>query len=144
MDIVYTPPQTVEAFIQHYLPNQLFYSFIVGPYGPVSGDTEFLTPCGWKQIQQYEPDDLIAQWVPDPAGDPKKGAIEFVKPADYIVSQAETFLHFSNKCSVSMMLSPNHRMPYYDAQGNLKEKMAVEMALQPSKARIPVSFVPSN
>lgn len=37
MDIVYTPPQTVEAFIQHFLPNQLFYAFIVGPYG--SGKT---------------------------------------------------------------------------------------------------------
>jgi len=36
-DVDYTPPPTVKEFIKHYLPGQLFYSFIIGPIG--SGKT---------------------------------------------------------------------------------------------------------
>ena len=32
-DVDYTPPPTVKEFIKHYLPGQLFYSFIIGPIG---------------------------------------------------------------------------------------------------------------
>ena len=35
--------------------------------GCVSCDTEFLTPLGWKRIDQYEPGDLVAQFHPHTA-----------------------------------------------------------------------------
>ncbi len=142
-NVEYTPPPTVEDFIKCKLDGELFYSYIVGPYGPVSGDTEFLTPTGWKRIDQYENTDKIAQWIPDDF-DSVKGKLEFVLPKDYIVTDADYFIHFRNKNSLSMMVSPNHRVPYYDYRGVLQVKTAQELAASPSKATIPTAFVPRN
>ena len=137
-NVEYTPPPTVEDFIKCKLDGELFYSYIVGPYGPVSGDTEFLTTTGWKRIDQYEKNDKIAQWIPDDF-DPVKGKIEFVLPKDYIVTDADYFIHFRNKNSLSMMVSPNHRVPYYDYRGVLQVKTAQELAASPSKTTIPTA-----
>ena len=140
-DVDYTPPATIEDFIRAYLPNELFYAFIIGPFGPVSGDTEYLTPSGWKPINKYTPGDKIAQWTPDELGDPKNGKVEFVDPDDYIVTEATEFIHFKNKKSLSMMLSPNHRVPLYGWDGKFKVVTAAEAAAKPSKCVVPTAFV---
>ncbi len=140
-NVEYTPPPTVEDFIKCKLDGELFYSYIVGPYGPVSGDTEYLTPSGWKPINKYVPGEKIAQWTPDESGDPKNGRIEFVDPDDYIVTEATEFIHFKNKKSLSMMLSPNHRVPLYGWDGKFKVMTAAEAAAKPSKCIVPTAFV---
>ena len=71
---------------------------LMGPFRCLSGDTEFLTPAGWKRIDAYREGDLIAQWH-------QGGAISFTAPVDYIVDKATEFIQFSNRFSMTMRLS---------------------------------------
>ncbi len=136
--ITYKPPPILRAFIKHYRPGELFYDWVVGPVGPLSGDSEFLTPEGWKRMDAYAPGDLVAQW------EPEGEALSFVAPSRYIVGEAETLIHFKNKHSLSMVLSDNHRLVYYDARGELAEAPAGHVARHRSKRRVPTTFVPSG
>jgi len=138
-DVDYTPTPTGKALIT----SDKKYSFIIGPVGPVSGDTEFLTDAGWKRVDEYQEGDLVAQWTPDPNGDPTAGVVELVQPLGYIVGPADTMLHFHNKHSLSMMLSPNHRVPYYDYRCRLQVVPAADIAVSPSVRRIPTAFTVS-
>lgn len=136
--IDYDPPPTIKAFIRDHTPEELFYSWIVGPVGPLSGDSEFLTPQGWKRIDAYAQGDLVAQWEPDDE------LMTFVEPTKYIVGYTDKLLHFSNEHSLSMMLSPNHRVVYYDYRGEFQEAPAGYVAQYPSRRRIPTTFTPTG
>jgi len=116
---VYVPPPTVAKFIK----DRSMVTAIIGPFGPLSADTEFLTPNGWKRIDEYEKGDLVLQWWPD-------GRTEFVEPDDYIVTPQTEFLWFHNKHSLSMVVSANHRVPYYDHKGQFKVALACDVAKQ--------------
>src|SRR5665213_2716186 len=140
----YTPAPIVGEFLQHYLPNELFYSFIVGPFGPVSGDTEFLTEHGWKRIDAYTRGDLVAQWKPSPDGDQTAGLLSFIEPSEYIVTPATEMIYFRNEHSLSMVLSEKHRVPYYDYRGVLQESPAGQVEARPSVRTIPTAFIPAG
>jgi hypothetical protein len=61
------------------------------PPACVPGWTEFLTPNGWKRIDQYTENDLVCQWNID-------GTTEFVKPISYIKEKSsDSFVLFKNK-----------------------------------------------
>lgn len=137
-DVEYTPSTTVSDFIT----SESFYNFIIGPVGPVSADTEFLTPEGWKRIDQYVEGDEVAQWTPDPDNDPTAGKLEFVAPDDYIVGPATEFNYFHNKHSLSMCVSDAHRVPYYDYRGQLQEAPGGHVAQHPSTRLVPTAFIP--
>ena len=50
-----------------------FVRALCGPFGCVSNDTEYLTPSGWKKIEDYDGED-IAVW------DSNTGKVFFEKP----------------------------------------------------------------
>jgi hypothetical protein len=73
--------------------------------GCVSADTEFLTPQGWKRIDEYAEGDLVAQHD-------ENGVMTFVAPKAYINLPCEEMWHVSNTHVVDMMLSDEHRVVY--------------------------------
>jgi hypothetical protein len=100
--------------------------------GCVSGDTEFLTPNGWKRIDAYSPGDAVAQWAPD-------GALTFAKPLRYVDVPCEGMWQFETR-RLSMRLSPDHRVPVYQYDGKFVVKTAGELAAHPSRHWVPVNF----
>jgi hypothetical protein len=103
-----------------------------GPFRCLSGDTEFLTPCGWKRIDAFQDGDLVAQW--------RDGAISFVEPLDYIVDKASEFIEFSNRRSLTMRLSPGHRVPHYNWAGAFTVLTAAEIERHPSRRTMITTF----
>ena len=81
--------------------------FDMSDAGCVSGDTEYLTPTGWKRIDQYTIGDKVAQFLPD------EKSIEFVYPVDYVKKPCSTFLRIQPVRGMSQMLSLEHRVLYY-------------------------------
>lgn len=90
--------------------------------GCVSADTEFLTPNGWKRIDQYEEGDLVAQHDAN-------GVMTFVKPEAYINLPCESLLHFHSS-TVDMILSDEHRVVYVDRRNKTKFKTIEASELQ--------------
>lgn len=109
--------------------------------GCVSADTEFLTPQGWKRIDQYEEGDLVAQHD-------ENGVMTFVKPEAYINLPCEEMWHFHNDRVVDMLLSDEHRVVYVnDRTPNVfRMKTATEVVQEfmdkPSglRGKIPATF----
>lgn len=66
----------------------------------LSGDTEYLTPTGWKRIDEYD-GGLVGQYVPETE------KVEFVEPEQYHKTHANKMLSINNG---DMIISPNHRM----------------------------------
>ena len=76
--------------------------------GCVSCDTEFLTPTGWKRIDQYTKGDLVAQFHP------KSKLIEFVEPVSYVCEPCETMVSIAPVRGTSQLLSLEHRVLTYN------------------------------
>lgn len=110
------------------------FKAIKGPIGCLSADTEFLTPTGWKRIDEYKPEDKVAQWR-------QNGTIEFVTPGKYIVQPCRELIKFSNK-SLSMVVSDEHRMPLYKWDGEFVVKQAAAVAARPSSHKVPTRIAP--
>lgn len=104
--------------------DELFYG------GCVSGDTEFLTPHGWKRIDSFC-GDRVAQW--------DNGVLNFVYPEKYMVHECDELNHFYHN-RLSMVLSDDHRMPLYDYNGKLVVKSAKEVREKPSRHIVPTNF----
>ena len=79
----------------------------------VDGDTEFLTPTGWKPIRDYC-GDLVGQW--------DNGVLSFVKPMAYVKSPAEGLMHIRSDEVLDMVLSPNHDVVLETSRGALIKK----------------------
>lgn len=77
---------------------------LMGPFGCLSEDTEYLTPLGWKRIDQYKIGEKIAQY------DSNTRKMFFDFPVNYINEiNTEPMLHFLSR-GLDMMLTPNHRV----------------------------------
>ena len=81
--------------------------------GCVDGDTEFLTPYGWKRIADYdEENDFVGQW--------DSGNLSFVKGV--AVKQLKTKMyHCSSPCSIDMVLSEDHNFLYRTSKKNYRK-----------------------
>lgn len=94
----------------------------------VSGDTEFLTPTGWKQIKDYQEGDLVAQF--------NNGILEYVTPQRYIENPEEELLHFKN-AGTEQLVTPNHQLVLQATRkgrvnfGNIKKIEAKEYTYNP-------------
>lgn len=75
--------------------------------GCVSCDTEFLTPLGWKRIDQYTPGDLVAQFHP------RTAEIEFVEPIAYVKEPCGKMVEIAPVRGTSQLLSKEHRVLWY-------------------------------
>jgi len=105
-------PQTEAFFCE---ADELFYG------GCVSGDTEYYTRAGWKRIDQFDGKGEIAQWHKE------GGHFTFVEPSGFTKEPCAEMWHFTGS-KVSMMLSDEHRMALYDADGGFIVKTAAEVA----------------
>ena len=103
----------------------------------VDGDTEFLTPNGWKPIKSFEEGDLVGQW--------DCGELSFVKPDAYIVNKAEGLKHIRSADVIDMVLSPNHDVVLETSKGSIIKK-AVKLLFDDNGVKngnhgfIPTSF----
>ena len=88
--------------------------------GCVSCDTEFLTPLGWKRIDQYTPGDLVAQFHPHTA------EIEFVEPIAYVKEPCSEMIEIAPVRGTSQLLSPEHRVLFYSPDKTFGECSAEE------------------
>lgn len=72
--------------------------------GCVSGDTEFLTPTGWKRIDQYEPADQVCQYFP------ASQTASFCKPLRYVRTVAPYLVSIKGARGTDQLLSPDHKV----------------------------------
>lgn len=89
-------------------PNQLEQTAVSkvepGDENCLLGDHEFLTPTGWKRIDEYVQGDLVAQYT-------EEGNLEFVTPNEYVTGTSDKIIHFKNR-SLDISVTPSHRMIY--------------------------------
>jgi hypothetical protein len=109
-------------------------AIIQGPVGCLDAHTEFLTPHGWKRIADYQPGDAIAEW------DHASGKIAWALPREFVNLPCTEFWRFSNRHSLSMVLSDEHRVPVYTTLGRFKVMRADALAAAPGRHMVPVSF----
>lgn len=81
------------------------------------GFTEFLTPTGWKRIDEYSPADVVGQYEVD-------GTVSFVKPTSYIDQPNVDGFYRVQHRTMFMQVTPNHRVIYESKRGNLMEQTA--------------------
>ena len=117
---------------QEFAMDDSFIRGLMGPFGCTSGATEFLTPQGWKRIDQYEPGDMVAQW------DQETNAITFVEPLAYVREPCAELIEFRG--AIVMQLSPEHRVPHQNWAGRFQVKTAEEIERRPSRRTIPTTF----
>ena len=106
----------------------------------VDAETEYLTRYGWNKIDQYCQGEEIAQW------NPNTDQAEFVVPTEYIVTPCTKFIHFKTTKGIDQMLTPEHRMPFYNDRGELEETKAwlvhnANLNTRGWRGKIPVTFV---
>ena len=94
---------------------------IDSPPACVPGDTEFLTPTGWKKINEYDENDLICVWN-------QNGETNFEKPLKYInQSCMDKFINIKTN-GINITVSENHKMPYLTSKGRKSAKHSIKIA----------------
>ena len=77
--------------------------------GCVDRETEFLTPNGWKKINEYSENDYVAQW--------DNGKMSFTK-GDFVKLPKTKMYHAKTSHIFDMVLSDNHNFLYRTSKGN--------------------------
>ena len=78
-------------------------SFVLNRPGCVDAATEYLSPEGWKRIDQYDGGEVM-QYNRDTQ------VASFVQPTSYVRKPAAGFYHFKNERGLDQMLSAGHRV----------------------------------
>ena len=94
---------------------------IDSPPGCVPASTEFLTPNGWKRIDEYNSNDLVCVWSQD-------GTTKFEKPIRYINEECSNKFINVKTNGINITVSENHRMPYLTSKGRRSSKHSVKIA----------------
>jgi ribonucleotide reductase beta subunit family protein with ferritin-like domain len=93
----------------------------------VDGDTEYLTPDGWKKISDYKDGDLVAQF------EPEFKEISFVKPSKYIHKQSDEMYKLFNDRRFSQYVTPDHTViDYREGDGEVRKSTAEEWSKRQS------------
>jgi tRNA-splicing ligase RtcB (3'-phosphate/5'-hydroxy nucleic acid ligase) len=117
--------------------------------GCVDGDSEYLSPVGWRKISQYDGGPVM-QYEPVIDG---TGIGHFVQPEAYIVKPCEKFFRFRTKYGIDQMLTADHRVLCWRLKGRDRREALVTMTAdafaaeheslkQGFKARFATTFVP--
>ena len=130
--IDYVASETARAFHKCDIENR----GILGPIGCLSPETEVMTPEGWVRIDRWNGQDVL-QW-----NDASKEC-SFIKPDRYVVEDAADMIEFGSDGFMSMVVSPEHRMPVYGYRGKFSTKIAMMLAGRLSKNEIPTTWEPS-
>lgn len=91
--------------------------------GCVDATTEYLSPTGWKRIDQYQ-GGQVAQYHPE------TGAVEFVAPDEYVKKPCPEMIRFKTSRGVDQLLSPEHRVLYVGSTGKTAVKQAHEVEVR--------------
>lgn len=94
--------------------------------GCVDGETEYITPNGWKKISEYD-GGLVGQI--DCGMN-----LTFVKPNDYITTYHKDVYEFKTQHTIDMVLSGNHNVYYRTSKGNFIKKSVDEILKLSDKA----------
>lgn len=97
-------------------------SFNLSEMGCVDGDTEYLSPEGWRRIAEFN-GGQVAQWHPD-------GRAEFVTPTGFIKKVCSEMLRFKTARGIDQKLSPEHRVLWVDWRGGLQVSSALDIAIR--------------
>lgn len=89
--------------------------------GCVDAETEVLTPSGWIKIAKWD-GQPVAQF------DPQSRQATFVENPEYVKLPCPEFIHFNHVRGLDQMLSPEHRVLYYDHKENPRVCSAEELA----------------
>lgn len=130
---VYIPLRTLNLLHMSQHPLRV----VQGPVGCLSSDTEVMTPAGWIPICEWDGQEIL-QW------DHETRETAFAKPKKYIHAPAGRLISFRNANALSMVLSPNHRVPVYNYDGKFAVKTAEELEKHPSRNVIPTTWEPSS
>lgn len=81
---------------------------LFGPLGCLPGETEFLTPSGWKRLDEYKKGDAVAEWNPD------NGSIAYNSEVDYVRLPATQWYNVTWK-DICVTCSEEHNFPFIDS-----------------------------
>jgi len=98
----------------------------------VDGDTEFLTPSGWKKMSDYNESDQVAQF------DPITKSISFVNPTAYIQKQSDEMYEISKDRRFSQYVTPDHTIVDYK-EGDMELRKTTAEKWSARQSYIPVS-----
>ena len=118
---------TVGRFMQ----SDAFIRALKGPFGCLPGDTEFMSPNGWRRLDACGGEEVLC-WDPS-------GRTHFERPQGFIDEPCETMIEFACD-SLVMTMSAEHRVPHYNWRGAFQTISAAQMALRPSRRAIPTTF----
>ena len=96
--------------------------FILNEMGCVSGDTEYLTPTGWRRIDEYAGGPVAQYW-------PETGRMDFVENPQYVKLPCAEMLHIKTKYGIDQMLSPEHRVLLADRRNSQRQEVIQARAL---------------
>ena len=120
----------------------LYQRFIcLDEMGCVDATTEYLSPTGWRRIDQYKGGPVAQYW-------PETGAVEFVEPTEYVRKPCPEMIRFKTSRGVDQLLSPEHRVLYVGSTGktHVVQAEAVEAAHHAAakgwKGRFITTFTP--
>lgn len=78
-------------------------AFCLNDMGCVDSATEYLSPFGWRRMDEYDGGEVAQYW-------PLTGAIELVQPDAYVKLPCPQMIRFKNARGVDQLLSPEHRV----------------------------------
>lgn len=107
-----------------------------GQSGCVDGETEYLSPTGWKKISDYVEGDKIAQFNLD-------GEVaEFVTPKGFVKTPADEFFVLSSDTGIDQVLSPEHRILYEDDNGEFQTELAASFVTNHNEGKLNGARIP--
>lgn len=98
----------------------------------LDGDTEFLTPSGWKKMSEYTESDPVAQF------DPATKSVSFVTPTAYIRKQSDEMYEISKDRRFSQYVTPDHTIVDYK-EGDMEIRKTTAEKWSARQSYIPVS-----
>lgn len=116
---------------QFYLDNSEV-ACIMGPVGCLPAETEYLSPSGWRRMDEYVGGE-VAQW--------RDGVLEFVTPLEYFTGPETSMVRFKSAHALSMVMTENHRMPLHDYLDRFVVRAAGDVFKKPSTYRVPTTFL---
>lgn len=105
-------------------------AFILNEMRCVDAETEYLSPTGWRRIDEYN-GGQVAQYDKD------TGEASFVQPTHYIkkpLAPNETMIRFKTVKGVDQLLTEGHRVLYVSSTGTTQVKSALEIEQANSQA----------
>lgn len=89
--------------------------------GCVSADTEYLSPTGWKRMDEYD-GGPVAQYHPE------NGTAEFVQPLEYVKKPCSEMYHFHHSRGLDQLVSEEHRMLVINRKREFEVIQAADLA----------------